>query len=149
MTFIDGGKGVFDGEPEIEGIGSINGLFAGPNLYTGFEDGWYILTCFWENGELIFNPDGAECYELSAINDPAPINNGIRIFPNPSSGLISIENVQTSVEIDFFDMLGNISIITIAPSTMAPIAMAIPPRDMILAVIPCRYIMMIKRFWYR
>ncbi len=91
----------------IEGIGSINGLFAGPNAYTGFEDGWHILTCFWENGEVVYNPDGEECYELSSINDPASLNNGVSIFPNPSDGMISIENIQSSVEIDFFDMLGN------------------------------------------
>ncbi|MNQ75888.1 hypothetical protein D3C85_906970 [compost metagenome] len=34
--------------------------------------------------------------------------------------------------------LWTFSIITMAPSTMAPMAMAMPPRDMMLALIPCR-----------
>ena len=39
--------------------------------------------------------------------------------------------------------LWTFSTITIAPSTMAPIAIAIPPRDMMLALMPC-HDMMIK-----
>ncbi len=60
----------------------------------------------------------------------------------PTSMLASVMMRQRflSVSASRSMCLWTFSIITMAPSTMAPMAMAMPPSDMMLALIPCRCI---------
>ena len=68
--------------------------------------------------------------------------NKLKNNAGPTSAAESITTCQrfSSVSGVFSICLCIFSIITIAPSVIAPIAIAIPPSDMILAFIPCQYI---------
>ena len=68
--------------------------------------------------------------------------NKLKNNAGPTSLAESITTCQRFSSVSgFFSMcLCIFSIITIAPSVIAPIAIAIPPNDMILALIPCQYI---------
>jgi hypothetical protein len=90
----------------IEGIGSTNGLFSGPNVYTGFEDNWIELTCFWGDGGIVYNKDGAECHELNAIEDSAESFNPINVYPNPCYGNLLISKVTSNALVEIFNATG-------------------------------------------
>ena len=62
--------------------------------------------------------------------------------PTSLAALATICQRFSSVSGVFSICLCIFSIITIAPSVIAPIAIAIPPNDIILALMPCIYMMM-------
>ena len=64
-----------------------------------------------------------------------------RAGPTSEADFATICQRFSSVSGVFSMCLCMFSIITIAPSVMAPIAMAMPPKDIILALTPCQYMM--------
>ena len=72
----------------IEGIGSINGLF-----YPGCNFGTtYKLLCYFENEQIAYSqlPGDTVCF-ASNVNIDESIITKIRVFPNPTEGVVFIE----------------------------------------------------------
>ncbi len=76
----------------IEGIGSNYGVLSSGS--GGSVGGWTWFLCMSENGELIYmNPDYNSCFLISTeINETKSLD--FNIFPNPTTGLLKIENLN-------------------------------------------------------
>jgi hypothetical protein len=88
----------------IEGIGSIQGF-----LYANYFEG--TLLCLTSNSGLLYKNDAGydDCIItlLDNINDE-PIQNEVKIYPNPASDYIRIEKDKTIVSIKILDLYGHI-----------------------------------------
>ncbi len=74
----------------VEGIGSLSGLLHFTNGTVGGDS--FDLLCFSENDTLKYqNPSYNSCYILTNVEDAGKALSNISIFPNPTTGLITIE----------------------------------------------------------
>ena len=92
----------------IEGMGSLYGITqSGSCLLVGDMP---QLICFTENDTLkYFNDNFDNCYVVTGIPTNNPISARVRLFPNPSPGLIFLEinNPQIlPLKLTFYDLLG-------------------------------------------
>lgn len=92
----------------IEGIGSNYGVLSSGS--GGSVGGWTWLLCMSENGELIYmNPNFNSCFLIS--NDINEIRTfDFNIYPNPTYGLLIIENLNNTKinSISLVDLSGQI-----------------------------------------
>jgi hypothetical protein len=90
-----------------EGIGSLKELF---ELYhIGAFSSRLELLCFWNNGNLNYhNPNRSECqYAFASIDGLEDIkDSGFSIFPNPTTGKVTIESPKQIDNICVVDILG-------------------------------------------
>lgn len=90
----------------IEGIGSIYGILSSGS--GGSIGGWTWFLCMSENGELIYmNPNYNSCFLINTeINETKSLD--FNIFPNPTTGLLKIENLNnvTINSIRLVDLIG-------------------------------------------
>lgn len=94
----------------IEGIGSSFGLFG--NYYIPFE-GWHSLLCY--NDSLInyISPEYNDCIGYNPLNINEKADNFIiKIYPNPASDYIYIENIKEKARIEIYNMSGIIQLTT-------------------------------------
>ena len=92
----------------IEGIGSSFGLFG--NYYIPFE-GWHSLLCY--NDSLInyISPEYNDCIGYNPLNINEKADNFIiKIYPNPASDYIYIENIKEKARIEIYNMSGIIQL---------------------------------------
>jgi hypothetical protein len=82
----------------IEGMGSMVGILH--NFFGIVGGDWFELLCFTENDTLKYqNPSYNSCYVITDINDNRNTFN-VSIFPNPTTGLITIKAEQVeSIEV--------------------------------------------------
>ncbi len=94
----------------IEGIGSTYGLVEkSPGEAT---DGYpYNISCFQQNGQALYPSTPTSCELITSINKHDKFSSQLDVFPNPSSGRLTISFTnQTIKEIQLIDLLGNIII---------------------------------------
>ena len=73
----------------VEGVGSL----IAPTIYNGIyvTGGTYILSCFEENGHLIYhNPAYANCFFTSSLTVKNPVKE-FKVYPNPVSDKLFVE----------------------------------------------------------
>lgn len=88
----------------IEGIGSKQGF-----LYTNYYHG--TLLCLKSNSELLFKNDaGYDDCIITIIDNLSdlPIQNEVKIYPNPASGYIRVEKDKTIESIKILDLFGHL-----------------------------------------
>ena len=93
----------------IEGVGSTYGLIEySPGSTFDFPDN--SITCFSQNGQSLYPNTSTNCQLITTINSIDPISNQVRVFPNPSSGLFTVDFDQpfNIKEVRVTDLLGNI-----------------------------------------
>jgi hypothetical protein len=93
----------------IEGIGSTFGLIElSPGCITDYDG--YTITCFQQNGQSIYPDTTSNCQLITSIYSIDPNSSKVKVFPNPSNGLITVDFEQPSNirEIKVTDLLGNI-----------------------------------------
>ena len=96
----------------IENIGSLKGLFY-PSFY-GWDGIVYDLLCYTRNGELFYqNPTYATCYYSNLSVVSIDTQNDISIFPNPSTGQLTISlpnpsegGAYTAESVEIYDIVG-------------------------------------------
>ena len=92
----------------IEGVGSTYGLIelSGSCLTTKN----YSLNCFNQNGISLYPDSANNCEQITQINSFDSSPSKIKIFPNPSNGVFTVDfDASLSIsEIILFDLLGNI-----------------------------------------
>ncbi len=92
----------------IEGIGSTYGLIIpSPGCVTDLWD--YSITCFQQNRESLYPNNSLNCELITSSGLRNNISDQVKVYPNPSNGLITIEfNEEGSYSILLVDILGNI-----------------------------------------
>jgi hypothetical protein len=89
-------------EKWIEGIGSTSGNWEGDWCFIGNIS--FELNCYKEKGTFSFGP----CNYPIGINEINTESNALRIFPNPATNLIYIDNLKTGTAIKIINSLGQI-----------------------------------------
>ncbi len=89
-------------EKWIEGIGSSSGNWEGDWCFIGNIS--FELNCYKEKGTFSFGP----CNYPIGINEINRESNAPRIFPNPASNNLYIENLKTGTAINVINALGQI-----------------------------------------
>lgn len=88
-------------ETWIEGIGSSKGICWA--LSSGWVGGWYRLLCMHEDQNLVYqNPNYQSCYLITDVEEIEDLR--FRIYPNPTSKLIMIENTA-NVKIESISLI--------------------------------------------
>jgi hypothetical protein len=92
----------------VEGMGSLFGVLqSGTCLLVGDNP---QLMCFTENDTLkYFNDNFDHCYIMTGIDSHQPATEMVRVFPNPSNGVISFhvnDPLILPIKITLFDQLG-------------------------------------------
>lgn len=103
--YIDNGYNIYI----IEGVGSTYGLIEfSPGGMVDFPD--YSITCFKQNGQSLYPDTTTNCQLITSINCNDPISNQVKVFPNPSNGLFTVDFDQpfNIKEVRVTDLLGNI-----------------------------------------
>ena len=94
----------------IEGIGSTYGLVERSPGWTT-DQLQYDITCFQQNGQALYPSTSTSCELISSVDNHDKFSSQLDIFPNPSSGSLTISFVnQTIKEIQLTDLLGKIII---------------------------------------
>jgi hypothetical protein len=82
------------GSSIIEGIGSTAGLFG--SWCENFE-GEHALLCLSVNSSGIY-PDGSSCTPLLNVSNTNGLSSAVRIFPNPTHGIIHAEFINSNLK---------------------------------------------------
>jgi len=93
----------------IEGVGSTFGLIE-PSPGSAIDVPGYHILCFQQNGMTLFPDTTDNCQIITSINSNEAKSDQIKVFPNPSNGLFTVEFDQpvNISEVQVADMLGNI-----------------------------------------
>ncbi len=80
----------YNSESWIEGIGSVSGLL---HNYDGRVGGdGFILSCVTHNDNLLFDKyETGECVRIAVGINNESLNSNVEIYPNPTSGVVTIE----------------------------------------------------------
>jgi hypothetical protein len=109
LSCYAGPGGFMGNDTWIEGIGSLYGVMQSGSCALAGD--MPQLICFEENDTLkYFNDNFDNCYIVTGIATNNPITEQVRIFPNPSSGLISLkidDPLILPMKVTFYDPLGN------------------------------------------
>jgi hypothetical protein len=95
----------------IEGIGSTYGLIEfSPGCVT--DQAYTNIACYQQDGITLYPDTTTNCQLITSINSVDPISNQVKVFPNPSNDLFTVDFDQpfNIKEIRVTDLLGNIVI---------------------------------------
>ena len=113
FTFVDLNAGIVDTTQYwIEGMGGPRSLFDAYLPYAPI-DTWASLSCFSENGEVLYSWSGSpDCDTIIVADAPelAPAPADVRVYPNPASGAFTIEIPEGALPalLRIFDIQGHL-----------------------------------------
>jgi len=91
----------------IEGIGSTYGLIEySPGCIV--DQSYYIISCFQQNGQTLYPDTTTNCQIISSVNSNDEIYNQVKVFPNPSTGVIKIYSDKKITAISLYNIFGKI-----------------------------------------
>jgi hypothetical protein len=103
----------------VEGIGLVSGssnfgMFPGGRdcPLSGIVNEWYLIDfrCFSDDLLSSYNPSSVDCNYLTVSMNESDLE-VLTIFPNPTNGLVRIENVMFKTEVRLSDISGKIVLI--------------------------------------
>ena len=99
---------LYDTDYWIEGMGSAGGLLNHFGLHCS-TDHLEFLQCYYYDSELIYQPVSQTCFYVTAV-DKIIASKEVAVFPNPTTGLFTIELKRTDWLIDgieIYTAIGN------------------------------------------
>lgn len=94
FTFVDLDAGIIDTTQYwIEGMGGPRSLFDAYLPYLPI-DAWAILSCFSENGDVLYSGSGSpDCDTIIVVDaaEPTPTLADMQVYPNPASGAFTVD----------------------------------------------------------
>jgi len=90
----------------IEGIGDVTDGLLAPQYLCTFTEHTRWIVCYSENGEMMYHNDLLHPSCQTTVSTQNILNNTIKVFPNPTSGLLHIDGIYRNVQAKIYSSQG-------------------------------------------